>query len=893
MTLSNLSTHYQPKDFEDQLYAQWESQGYFKPENQQHDSGNAPFSIVIPPPNVTGNLHIGHALDNTLQDILIRWHRMLGDKTLWLPGTDHAGIATQAIVERNLAAEGKTTRHELGREAFIEKTWEWAKFSQDNIWRQFRKLGISPDLSRMRFTLDEGCSKAVRKTFVSLYESGMIYQGDYIVNWSPGLQSAISDIETEYTDEESFLWHIFYPLTEDPSKGLVVATTRPETMYGDVAVAVHPDDERYQAFIGKTVTLPLSNIEIPVIADTYVEKDFGTGALKITPAHDPNDFEVGQRHNLKPVLIMNDKAELLSIDRVPKEIQGKERNEARKLTEKMLDAAGLLKAKEPHMLRVGRCQRSGTIVEPMLSKQWFVKTQPMAKQCLAALEKGEIKFIPERWTKVYTDWMENIRDWCISRQLWWGHQIPAWHCQECKKITVSETDPTQCQHCQSANIKQDNDVLDTWFSSGLWPFSTMGWPDAANLDYQTYYPTSVLVTGFDIIFFWVARMTMMGHQLTQKSPFHTVYIHGLVRDEQGQKMSKSKGNVIDPVEIINEYGCDALRYALTSLVTYGGQDIKLSKDKFEQGRLFCNKLWNASRFVLMNLEGVDEQLPDTATLTPIDNWLLLSLQETIITANKLLNEFKTGEYVQYMSDFIWSTFCDWYVEAAKMGLRNPETKANTQRCLRLALESILRLLHPAMPFITEAIWQQLPYHSEPSIMLSEYPTSQNELFNLNLDKTTQEQIPLVLDAIRCIRNTRQTSNIQPSIKTPVVIETQDTAELTAYKANENLFHHFLKLERLEIIDTVSSTPANSVIGVTGKSKIYVEMASGLSADEERERQQKKLDKLLAERQGIQDLLDKPGFTDKAPAAVVEKNRAKLDELSQQIETIETQLKALV
>ena len=890
MSLHDLPTHYNPKEFEEQLYQHWEEQGYFQPESRPNLGDNANvFSIVIPPPNVTGSLHIGHALDTTLQDILIRWHRMLQDKTLWLTGTDHAGIATQAIVERNLASEGQN-RHELGREAFIEKTWEWAKYSQDNIWRQFRKLGISPDLSRMRFTLDDGCSKAVRKAFVSMYDSGLIYQGDYIVNWSPGLQSAISDIETEYSDDESFLWHIFYPLAEDPTKGLTVATTRPETMFGDVAVAVHPDDERYQAFIGKTVKLPLTNIEIPVIADTYVEKDFGTGALKITPAHDPNDFEVGQRHHLTPVLIMNERAELLSIDRVPKSLQGLNPQEARKQTEKQLEFGGFLKQKEPHTLRVGRCQRSGTIVEPMLSKQWFVKTQPMAQQCLTALHNGEIQFIPERWTKVYTDWMENIRDWCISRQLWWGHQIPAWHCKNCKHITVSEADPTECENCkQTGELIQDPDVLDTWFSSGLWPFSTMGWPDTEKPDYKTFYPTSVLVTGFDIIFFWVARMTMMGHQLTGQSPFKTVYIHGLVRDEHGQKMSKSKGNVLDPVEIINEYGCDALRYALTSLVTYGGQDIKLSKDRFEQGRLFCNKLWNASRFVLMNLEGVDQQFPEVKSMTPIDHWLLASLSETIGEANKLLKEFKTGEYVQLVSDFIWSTFCDWYVEAAKMGLKNAETRLTTQRCLRLALESILRLLHPAMPFITEAIWQKLPFHQEPTIMHAAFP-KQDAL--PAFDRIIANDIPLVLDAIRCIRNTRQTSNIQPSIKTPVIIETAEPTELAAYQNNENLFYHFLKLECLEIKTTASQLPSNTAIGVIGKSKIYVEIVSGLSVEEERERQQKKRDKLLSERQVILELLSKPGFTDKAPIAVVEKNRVKCDELTQQIQTIETQLKTL-
>ena len=657
--INDLPTVYNALETEKEIYEFWEKGDYFKADAK---SNKPPFSMVIPPPNVTGVLHMGHALDETLQDILTRYHRMAGYEALWIPGTDHAGIATQAVVEKKLRAEGKT-RFDLGREKFLEETWKWTNEHKSAILDQCKRLGVSFDRSRERFTFDEGCSEAVKEVFVKLYEKGLIYKGAYIVNWCPRCQSAISDIETEYETEQGHLWEISYPL-KDEQGAIVVATTRPETMFGDVAIAVHPNDFKYKDLIGKTVYIPLTRREIPIIADEYVDKSFGTGAVKITPAHDPNDYEVGKRHNMKPIWVIDEQGKMKSCAEVPEKYQGMDRYEARKAIVGDLQYQNFLLRITDHEHNVGKCQRCNTTIEPLLSEQWFVKMEPLAKEAIAAVKDGRIKFVPERWTKNYLGWMENIRDWCISRQLWWGHQIPAYYHNETGEMVVAKENP------DPEHYTQDTDCLDTWFSSGLWPFSTMGFPQTETDDFKKFYPTSVLVTGFDIIFFWVARMITMGLEFTHKAPFSTVYIHGLIRDEKGQKMSKSKGNTIDPVKIIDKYGCDALRFTLTSLCTYGGQDIKISDERFEYGRNFANKIWNASRFVLMNLEGVDDNKIDMNNLTIADKWILDKLNETTKLVNDNIKNYRIGEMAHVLYDFFWNSYCDWYVEIAKIKLKD-------------------------------------------------------------------------------------------------------------------------------------------------------------------------------------------------------------------------------
>jgi valyl-tRNA synthetase len=891
-SLPTLGKHYEPAAIESKWTEAWEAMGAYAPEATRdvaHQT-NTPFSIVIPPPNVTGVLHMGHALDNTLQDILTRWHRMRGDTTLWMPGTDHAGIATQNVVERQVVAEGGT-REGLGREKFVERTWEWANQCETNITGQLRRLGVSPDWSRQRFTLDEGCSEAVREAFVSLYNEGLIYRGEYIVNWDPATQSAISDIEVEYADEDSYLWQIKFPV-DGCDEHLVVATTRPETLYGDVAVAVHPEDSRYKHLVGQQVRHPLTNRLIPIIGDDYVDREFGTGCLKITPAHDPNDFVIGQRHGLESLKVLDERGHILPLEFVPQAVQGVERFEARDITEGLLNEAGLLVGKQEHSHRVGRAQRSGAVVEPLLSMQWFVKTKPLAEACLKALDAGEIRFIPERWTKDYLRWMTNIQDWCISRQLWWGHRIPAWYCGDCNKLTVSKADPSQCGNCGSSHIQQDADVLDTWFSSGLWPFSTMGWPNTNAEDFNTFYPTSVLVTGFDIIFFWVARMTMFGHKLTGQSPFNTVYIHGLIRDEHGQKMSKSKGNTVDPVESIEKYGCDGFRWSLTSLVTYGGQDIKLAPGVLEQGRLFTNKLWNASRFVLMNLSDengtpVDNLPIDLDALTIMDRWILSRYNHTVGEANKLLDEFKFGEMASLGYEFIWNEFCDWYVEAAKQPLRDEATRANTQRVLLHVLEGSLRLMHPIMPFMTEEIWQALPGNkATASISLAAYPQTVPALVNDELEK----QVDFLLAVIRALRNIRQQYTVPPKQAIDVTIEAGDNIErsaLTTY--GQHVIRLFLPVNQLTIVEALESPPLQSAINVVKQSKVIVPLAGLLDLDKERARLEKKLADLTKEQDKLYKMMGNHDFLQRAPQAVVDKNKAILSEINQQAAVLKEQL----
>jgi valyl-tRNA synthetase len=897
MSPQSLPKAFEPKDVEARTNQFWENQKLFKPEASVDPQGK--FSLVIPPPNVTGVLHMGHALDSTIQDILIRWHRMLNHKTLWMPGMDHAGIATQNVVERNLREQGGQTKEDMGRDAFVSHVWDWANARKSDIANQFKRLGVSPDWDRQRFTLDDGLSRAVRHAFVHLYNKGLISQGTYIVNWCPRCVSAISDIETDYGDEDSFLWEISYPLadghsvTEAGYPALVVATTRPETLYGDVAVAVNPKDPRYSQYIGQKVKLPLTNREIPIIADEYVDASFGTGALKITPAHDPNDFKIAQQHGLDPLWVIDERGRMKSEDFMPEEIRGLDRFDARKRTEALLEQQGFLLRKKEHAHRVGHCQRCSTTIEPLLSKQWFVKTQPLAARCIQSLEAGEIRFIPERWTKDYLRWLTDIQDWCISRQLWWGHQIPAWHCGSCRGVTVAMADPAECSHCGATGIEQDTDVLDTWFSSGLWPFSTMGWPDTQAQDYKDFYPTDVLVTGFDIIFFWVARMTMFGLELTDQSPFHTVYIHGLIRDEKGQKMSKSKGNTVDPVEVIDEIGCDGFRFGLTSLITYGGQDIKLNKEKLEQGKLFGNKLWNASRFVLMNIdpeeaEGVDDQPIDTHHLSLMDRWILSRYNTAVREANRLLGEYKFGELADTLYEFIWNGFCDWYVEYAKKQMQDPELRTNTQRILLHVLSGILRLMHPIMPYITEEIFQKLPHRKQVSIMIAPYPQADETL----IDEGISQRIDYVLEVVRALRNIRQQYTVPHQQPVKAHIVTTEAMEKEAIQTGHGILNHFVRLEALDVRDVVDARQEHVAVNVVAHSRIVVSLEGLIDIAQELDRVRKKMEALIKEKEQLDKMMMNFEFLERAPMAVVEKNKARLQEVNKQVKALEEQLSSL-
>ncbi len=866
-----LATVYDAQSTEKEMYKFWEDNEFFKADNK---SDKPPFSMVIPPPNVTGVLHMGHALDETLQDILTRYHRMAGYEALWIPGTDHAGIATQAVVEKKLRAEGKS-RFDLGREKFLEETWKWTNEHKSAILDQCKRLGVSFDRTRERFTFDEGCSAAVKKVFVDLYNKGLIYKGAYIVNWCPRCQSAISDIETEYETEKGHLWEISYPLVNEQG-AIVVATTRPETMFGDVAIAVHPNDHKYSELIGKTVYIPLSRREIPIIADEYVDKSFGTGAVKITPAHDPNDYEVGKRHNMKPIWVIDEEGKLKDCPEVPEKYRGMDRYEAREAIVGDLQYQNFLLRIKEHEHNVGKCQRCNTTIEPLLSEQWFVKMEPLAKEAIKAVKDGRIKFIPERWEKNYLGWMENIRDWCISRQLWWGHQIPAYYHNETGEMVVAEQNP------DPEHYTQDTDCLDTWFSSGLWPFSTMGFPNTETDDFKKFYPTSVLVTGFDIIFFWVARMITMGLEFTGKAPFSTVYIHGLIRDEKGQKMSKSKGNTIDPVKIIDKYGCDALRFTLTSLCTYGGQDIKISDERFEYGRNFANKIWNASRFVLMNLDGVDNNDIDMNNLTLADKWILNKLNDVAKDVNENIKNYRIGEIAHILYDFFWNSYCDWYVEIAKIQLQNEEQKLNTQRVLRYVLDMSLRLLHPIMPHITEKIWQLIPKKSEfKAVIKATYPTYKEEL------AFTKEasQMELVFETIKSLRNVRQSFNISPSI--PINIEIRaEKGEKPVFEAVTSYIKRLARINEISFADASTDVPKKSAACVVSKSRIIIPLEDLIDLNAEIKRQEKKLDKLTAEKNSLLGRLNNEKFTSKAPKEVIEQSRARVEEITHQEESIQ-------
>ena len=875
--IEDLPTVYDPKSTEESIYKFWEDGGFFKADAT---SDKPHYSIVIPPPNVTGVLHMGHALDETLQDILTRYHRMSGYETLWLPGTDHAGIATQNVVEKKLREKG-LSRYDLGREKFLEETWKWANKHKSAILDQCKRLGASFDRSRERFTFDEGCSKAVKEVFVRLYEKGLIYKGKYIVNWCPRCNSAISDVETEYVTEQGHMWEISYPLKGE-SGAIIVATTRPETIFGDVAIAVHPSDHKYSELVGKTVVIPLTGREIPIIADEYVDKNFGTGAVKITPAHDPNDYEVGKRHNLKPIWVIDEEGKMKACGEVPPELHGLDRYEAREKIIGMLSYKNFLLRTRDHEHNVGKCQRCGTTIEPLLSEQWFVKMGPLAKEAIAAVKDGRIKFVPDRWEKNYLGWMENIRDWCISRQLWWGHQIPAYYHKVTGEMVVARENP------DPENYIQDPDVLDTWFSSGLWPFSTMGWPNTDSEDFKKFYPTTTLVTGFDIIFFWVARMITMGLEFTGKAPFSTVYIHGLIRDEKGQKMSKSKGNTIDPVEIIDKYGSDALRFTMTSLCTYGGQDIKISDERFEYGRNFANKIWNASRFVLMNLSGVDNKDVDFDNLTIADKWILNELNNTAKEINENIKTYRIGETAHVLYDFFWNKYCDWYVEIAKIQLQDETLKLNTQRVLRYALDMSLRMLHPIMPHITERVWQLIPKEtSTKAIIVAEFPTFSEAL---EFPKEAEE-MELVFETIKSLRNLRQGFNIAMSVKFDIEIRASKD-EKPIFEAIESYIKRLARVENIKYGSETDDAPKKSATAVVWASKIVVPLENLIDFNEEIARQQKKLDKLTAEKKSLSGRINNPKFVANAPQELIKQTKERIEEITLQEKTIEVLINSL-
>ena len=873
-----LAKSYNPKEVEDKIYDFWMKGGFFRAEV---DRSKKPYTIVMPPPNITGQLHIGHALDNTLQDILIRYRRMQGYAALWLPGTDHASIATEAKIVEAMKKEG-ITKEDIGREAFLERAWAWKEEYGGRICNQLKKLGTSCDWSRERFTMDEGCSEAVKEVFVRLYEKGLIYRGERIINWCPHCCTSISDAEVEFEEQEGFFWHLRYPLT-DGSGFVELATTRPETLLGDTAIAVNPDDERYKAFVGKTVTLPIVGREIPVVADSYVDMEFGTGVVKITPAHDPNDFEVGLRHNLPIINVMDDTAHMN--ENAGEKYQGMDRYECRKAIVKDLEEGGFLVKVEPHAHNVGTCYRCGTTVEPRVSMQWFVKMQPLAEPAIDCVRSGKTKFVPERFEKVYFHWMENIRDWCISRQLWWGHRIPAYYCADCGEMIVSKDEVTVCPKCGGTHIRQDEDTLDTWFSSALWPFSTLGWPNKTD-DLDFFYPTSTLVTGYDIIFFWVARMIFSGMENMGAQPFDTVFIHGIIRDEQGRKMSKSLGNGVDPLLLIDQYGADALRFFLAT-GNSPGNDMRFSDKRVESCRNFANKLYNASRFVHMNIDDhhVPCELPET--LTTEDKWIISRVNTVAKEVAENLDKFELGIAVQKLYDFIWDCYCDWYIELTKSRLREEgETAQNARQVLVWVLERTLRLLHPFMPFITEEIWQTLPHSAEAdgeTIMLCKYPEYSEELHFPAEVLTTQK----IMEAITAIRTRRNEMNVPPSKKAKVYIATENKE---TYELGAKFIVSLASATEVEIDKEFDLEGAVTI--VVSDAKIYIPMNELVDKEAELARLKKELaqvEKLLAQDEGK---LQNAGFMAKAPEAVVEKIKMQAQREREKIALIKAAIEAL-
>ena len=872
--MKELPKVYDPGTVEKRIYDMWQSHGCFK---GVIDPDKKPFSIVMPPPNVTGQLHMGHALDSTLQDILIRYKRMQGYAALWLPGTDHAGIATQIKVEEELRVKEGLTRYDLGREKFLERVWDWKNKYGDRIVEQQKVLGASCDWDRSAFTMDETRAKSVRETFCELYEKGLIYKGSRIINWCPKCRTALSDAEVEYKEMPGSFWHIRYPI-EDSDEEFIIATTRPETMLGDSGVAVHPDDERYKHLVGKNAILPLVGRRLPIVADEYVELGFGTGAVKMTPCHDPNDYEVGLRHNLEQILCIDEDAKIINGGKY----NGMDRYEARKAIVANLEEQGYLVKVEPYNHNVGCCYRCGTVVEPLTSPQWFVRMKPLAKAAIDVVKDGRIKFVPERFTKTYMNWMENVHDWCISRQLWWGHRIPAWYCDDCGKITVAREDPCECEYCHSKNIRQEEDVLDTWFSSALWPFSTMGWPDKTpELDY--WYPTSVMVTGYDIIFFWVARMIFSGMEQMKKEPFHTVFIHGLVRDSQGRKMSKSLGNGIDPLEMAEKYGADALRF---NLITGNspGNDMRFYVEKCEAMRNFCNKIWNASRFVMMNLTVEDNHLPEK--LETEDKWILSKLDRVIKEVCDNMDSFELGVAAGKIYDFIWDDYCDWYIELTKPRLNGDDetAKEGAQRVLLYVLVEILKLLHPFMPFITEEIWQALP-HEGYALMMQSYPVYDGSL-NFPEDETS---FGMVMDAIKAVRARRAEMNVPPSRKSHLIIVT-DKAK--AFTDGEKFICKLAYASGIEVRAELPESTDGMVSVITDNARMFMPMAELVDLEKERTRMEKELANAKKQLDGQIAKLANENFVSRAPEKVVNVEREKKAKLEALIENLEESLKNL-
>ncbi len=877
--MKELSKTYEPSQVEGQIYQMWMDNDCFK---ANPDPDKKPYSIVMPPPNVTGQLHMGHALDSTLQDILTRYKRMEGYSALWLPGTDHAGIATQIKVEEELRVKEGKTRYDLGREKFLERVWAWKEKYGSRIVEQQRKLGVSCDWSRSRFTMDEGCSRAVREAFCEMYDKGLIYKGSRIINWCPHCLTALSDAEVEYVDKPGHLWYIRYPLS-DGSGDIVVATTRPETMMGDTGVAVNPNDEKFQHLIGKTCILPIMNREIPIVGDEYCEIGFGTGAVKMTPAHDPNDFEVGLRHNLDVIRVIADNG---TINENGGKYNGMDRYECRKALVKDLEEQGYLVKTEPYSHNVGTCYRCHNDVEPLISAQWFVKMKPLAEEAIRVVKDGTIKFVPERFSKTYLNWMENVHDWCISRQLWWGHQIPAWYCDECGHINVSREDPTKCEKCGCTHLTRDEDVLDTWFSSGLWPFSTLGWPDLDSEDLKYWYPTTDMVTGYDIIFFWVARMVVSGMEQMKKEPFKTVFIHGLVRDDKGRKMSKSLGNGIDPLAMADKYGADALRF---NLITGNspGNDMRFYVEKCEAMRNFANKIWNASRYVLMNLTVEETGLPDAADLEIEDKWVLSKLNTLIKEVTENMDAYELGVASAKVYDFIWDTYCDWYIELTKARLygENEKSKLAAQKVLVYVLDQFLRLLHPFMPFITEEIWQAIP-HEGKFLMLADWP-KYDESLNFGAEAAHMES---VMNAIRSIRNRRAEMNVPPSKKSTLYV-VSDKGEI--FRQGEGFICRLAYADKVIICETDPEGHENMVCVVTNDAKLYIPLEELIDFEKELARLEKEKANCLKQIAMFEGKLSNEAFVSRAPEKVVAEQREKLEKnraLLAQLEESEKRLR---
>ncbi len=871
---------YNPRDVESRLYKEWEEKGYF---HAEVDEKKKAFSIVMPPPNVTGQLHLGHALDCTLQDALIRTKRMQGYSALWLPGTDHAGIATQIKVEETLRKEEGLTRHDLGRDKFLERVWDWKNKFGNRIVEQQKKMGASCDWDRSRFTMDDICARAVREVFVRLYEKGLIYQGNRIINWCPHCTTALSDAEVEYSEQEGKFWHIKYPV-KDSDEFVIIATTRPETMMGDTAVAVHPDDERYTHLVGKTLILPLMNREIPVVADEYVEREFGTGCVKITPCHDPNDFEVGKRHNLEEILVIDEHG---CINENGGKYNGLDRYEARKQIIADLEAEGLLLEVRDHKHNVGQCYRCNTVVEPLTSKQWFVKMGPLAEEALRVVNDGTVKFVPDRFSKIYTNWMENVHDWCISRQLWWGHRIPAFYCEDCGFVNVSREDPTKCAKCGSTHLRQEEDVLDTWFSSALWPFSTLGWPEKTpELDY--FYPTSVMVTGYDIIFFWVARMIFSGMEHLKLEPFKTVFIHGIVRDALGRKMSKSLNNGVDPLEVIEEYGADALRFTLIT-GNSPGNDTRFIPERVEANRNFANKIWNASRFVMMNLNIDKCELPAVSELELSDKWIVSKFNTLVSEITDNIDKFELGIAAQKLQEFIRDNYCDWYIELVKPRLSDDadtKSRETAEKVLCYVLSNTLKLLHPFMPFITEEIWQTLPHDGE-SIMISDWPKADDAL---NF-KTEEENMELLMQAIRAIRNRRAEMNVPPSRKAQLIVIPDDDKAKAIFETGTPFFIKLASASEVIMSEGVEDT-SKMVSVVSQSAKLFIPMNELIDTEAELKRLTKEREKAEKDFNMINGKLSNAGFVAKAPANVVEAEREKLEKVKALLANIDESIAKL-